>query len=155
MPLRDQERVLAVEADAGARRSLAVDVLVRVDEDAVGTPEPPAEGVELLAQVGVGVPPGVAREPSFARLGLVGLDVVAERGRHDCSGAGYEPLGVAGHFRLGHGESHLGEQPARSPLQDVSLGLVVRLGRGCPDDVEAELLAQSPQLCSLHPWIVP
>src|SRR5438128_1226259 len=41
---RDQQRVLAVETDTRARRRLAVDVLVRVDEDAVVaaelTPEP-------------------------------------------------------------------------------------------------------------------
>ena len=46
---RDQHRVLAVEADSGPRRSLAVDVLVRVDEHAVGAAQPPAERLELLA----------------------------------------------------------------------------------------------------------
>ena len=42
VPARDQQRVLAVEADAAARRGLAVDVLVRVDEDAVRAAEPRA-----------------------------------------------------------------------------------------------------------------
>ena len=50
---RDQQRVLAVEADAAARGRLAVDVLVRVDEDAVRAAEPAAELVELLAQLRV------------------------------------------------------------------------------------------------------
>ena len=49
MPPRDQQRVLAVEADAGARGGLAVDVLVLVDEDAVVAAETPPERVELLA----------------------------------------------------------------------------------------------------------
>ena len=39
VPLGDQHRVLAVEADAGASGGLAVDVLVRVDEHAVGGAE--------------------------------------------------------------------------------------------------------------------
>ena len=47
---RDQHRVLAVEADPGARGRLAVDVLVRVHEHAVGAAEPPAQLVEPLAQ---------------------------------------------------------------------------------------------------------
>src|SRR5437764_57871 len=38
---RDQQRVLAVEADARSSRSLAVDMLVRVHEHAVATAEPP------------------------------------------------------------------------------------------------------------------
>ena len=64
---RDQHRVLAVEADARARGRLAVDVLVRVDEHAVLAAEPPAERVELLAQLRVGVAPRVARQPAVAR----------------------------------------------------------------------------------------
>ena len=50
---RDQHRVLAVEADARARGRLAVDVLVLVDEHAVLAAEPPAELVELLAELRV------------------------------------------------------------------------------------------------------
>ena len=64
---RDQHRVLAVEPDAGASGGFAVDVLVRVDEDAVGRAELAAERVELLAQLGVAVVPGVARQPAVAR----------------------------------------------------------------------------------------
>ena len=50
VPARDQHRVLAVEADAGARCGLAVDVLVRVHEHAVLAAEPAAELLEPLAQ---------------------------------------------------------------------------------------------------------
>jgi hypothetical protein len=53
VPARDEERVLAVEADPAPRRSLPVDVLVRVDEDAVVAAELPAELVELLPQLRV------------------------------------------------------------------------------------------------------
>ncbi len=39
------------------------------------------------------------------------------------------------------------EEPALAPLADVPLGLLVRLGRRGPDDVEPELLrASSAQL---------
>ena len=51
VPPRDQHRVLPVEADAAPRRSLAVDVLVRVDEHAVRAAEPPPELVELRAEL--------------------------------------------------------------------------------------------------------
>ena len=56
VPPRDQHRVLAVEADAGADGALAVDVLVRVDEHAVVAAEPAAELVQPLAQGRVAVP---------------------------------------------------------------------------------------------------
>ena len=46
---RDQHRVLAVEADPGARGRLAVDVLVCVHEHAVLAAEPAAERVQALA----------------------------------------------------------------------------------------------------------
>ena len=46
--LRDQERVLAVEADSGSEGGLAIDVLVRVDEDSVVAAEPAPERVQLL-----------------------------------------------------------------------------------------------------------
>ena len=42
-PPRDQQRVLAVEADTRAGRGLAVDVLVRVHEHAVGAAKPPTK----------------------------------------------------------------------------------------------------------------
>ena len=58
----DQHRVLAVEADPGARGSLAVDVLVRIDQDAEGRVERAPELVELLAERGVAVAAGIARE---------------------------------------------------------------------------------------------
>src|SRR6266404_941964 len=44
---RDHQRVLAIEADTAARRRLAVDVLIRVDEDAVLAAEFATERVEL------------------------------------------------------------------------------------------------------------
>src|SRR3954449_5653901 len=90
VPARDQECVLAVEADAAARRRLAVDVLVRVDEDPVRAAQPPAEHVELLPQLRVGVEPRVARQPAVPcrtfRLG----QPVAERGRDDGASAGQQ-----------------------------------------------------------------
>ena len=55
VPLGDQQRVLAVEPDSGPRGALPVDVLVRVDEHAVGAAEPAAELVELLAQLLVAI----------------------------------------------------------------------------------------------------
>ena len=64
---RDQHRVLAVEADSGPGGPLAVDVVVLVDEDAIVASEPAAERIELLAQLRVGVEPGVAREAPVAR----------------------------------------------------------------------------------------
>ena len=47
--LRDQHGVLAVEADPGASGGFAVDVLVLIDQHAVGAAEPLAELVELVA----------------------------------------------------------------------------------------------------------
>src|SRR6266536_275244 len=76
---RDQERVLAVEADARACGALTVDVLVRVDEDAVLASERGAEPVELLAQLRVVVGPRVARQPSLSGTWLGTWSVVAER----------------------------------------------------------------------------
>jgi hypothetical protein len=59
---RDEQRVLAVEADAAARGTFAVDVLVRIDEDPIAAPELASERVELLAELCVRVVPGVARQ---------------------------------------------------------------------------------------------
>ncbi len=96
MAPRDQQRVLAVEADAGARGGLAVDVLVLVDEDAVVAAETPPERVELLAQLRVGVEPRVARQPPLPRFDRRLLAPVAERGRDDGAGVRQERLGMAG-----------------------------------------------------------
>ena len=63
----DEHRVLADEPDAGALGSRAVDMVVGVDENAVGAAEPPAERVEPLAEQRVVVAPRVAREPSLRR----------------------------------------------------------------------------------------
>src|SRR4051812_22167836 len=70
VPARDEERVLAVEADTAPRGTLAVDVLVRIDEDAVLAAQLPAQLVELLAQLRVGVEPGVTRQPAMTRRSL-------------------------------------------------------------------------------------
>ena len=122
VPPRDQHRVLAVEADAAPRGRLAVDVLVRVDEHAVRAAEPPAELVELRAQLRVAVEPGVARQAA-APGGPLGLGrVVAERGRDDGARAGEQRLGMAGALGLRHRELHVGEEPARPALADVALG---------------------------------
>ncbi len=69
----DQHRVLAVEADSGPPRSLAIDVLVLVHEDAVVTPEPLPELLEPAPQDRVVVAPGVPRQTALAgtRLGPV------------------------------------------------------------------------------------
>ena len=147
---RDQHRVLAVETDAGPRRALAVDVLVRVDEHAVGAAQPLAERVELLAQLGVVVGPRVAGQPSLARRRLGAGRVVAERGRDDRARAGEQRLRVAGDLRLRHCEAHVGEQPAGAALSDRPLRLGVRpRGRGA-DDVDSELLPQLGELRARH-----
>src|SRR6185312_15436144 len=87
VPARDEERVLAVEADTAPSRSLAVDVLIRVDEDAVAAAELPADLVELLPQLRVGVEPRVARQPAVAQRALRLGQPVAERRRDDGAGA--------------------------------------------------------------------
>src|SRR5581483_2737204 len=69
VPARDQHRVLAVEAEAGAHGALAVDVLVRVDEHAVRAAESPAELVEQTAHPRVLVAPRVARQATVAVRG--------------------------------------------------------------------------------------
>ena len=62
---------------------------------------------------------------------------------------------MAGDLGLRHRELHPGEQAPLPPLDDVPLGLVVRLGRGCADDVEAELACQTLELGRSHARIVP
>ena len=156
MAARDQQRVLAVEPHPAPRGRGAVDVLVRVDEDAVRPAEPLAELGELPAELGVGVVPGVAREPALrpALDGRLGLPV-AERGRDDAPRAGHERLGMARDLRLRHGELHLGEQAARAALADRPLRVVVGLGAGDADRVQAQLLAQPANVFARHARIVP
>ena len=127
VPARDQQRVLAVEADARARGGLAVDVVVRVDEHAVGAAEPAAERVELLAELRV-VSRHVYRAGGPPRPGLGPGRVVAERGGDDGAGAGEQQLRVAGDLGAGDREAHVREQAARAALADVPLGLAVGLG---------------------------
>ena len=132
MTARDQQRVLAVEADAASRRGLAVDVLVRVDEDAVARPRAPSERVELVAQLGVAVVPRVARQPSVA-VRAIGLRcVVAEGGRDDGARTREQRLRMTRQFGLRHRELHVGEEPARLALGDVPLRLVVGVAGVAP-----------------------
>ena len=132
MPARDQHRVLPVEADARARSSLAVDVLVCIHEHAVLAAEPAAELVQALTQHRVRVPPGVARQPPVPRRRLLALDPVAECGRDDRARPREQRLRMARDLGLGHGEAHLAEQPARAALADVPLGLLVWRDRQPP-----------------------
>ncbi len=141
--VRDQHRVLAVEADAGAGRALPVDVLVRVDQHAVAAAEAPAEQVEPLAQHGVGVVPGVAREPALPHARLGPGRVVAERRRDDRPRARQQRLRVTRHLGLRHREAHVGEEAAFPALTNVALGLLVGLRRSRADDVDPELLARA------------
>ena len=136
MAARDEQRVLAVEADAAAGGRLAVDVLVRVDEDAVVAADAPAELVELLPEDGVRVEPRVARQAAVPGGPLRLGQPVAERRRDDRARAREERLGMAGLLRPRHREAHVGEEPARAALADVALGLGVRLGARGADRVE-------------------
>src|SRR6185437_10453866 len=88
VPAGDQHRVLAVEADPGPCRRLPVDVLVRIDEDAVLAAQAPPELIEPFAQHGITVVPRVTREPSFARLkrGFGGVVAVCRRDDHARTG---------------------------------------------------------------------
>ena len=151
----DQHRVLPVEADPRADGALAVDVLVRVDEHAVGAAEAPAERVEALAELRVGVVPGVARQAPLARPGGRRGRVVAERGRDDGAGIGQQRLGMAGDLRLGHREAHIGKEAPFLALADVALGLGVGGGGRRPDGVDSELLGGPLQLGCCHGGSVP
>ena len=141
MAAGDRKRVLAVERDARPHGALAVDMVVLVDEDAVAAAEPAAERVQLLAQLGVAVGPRVAGEPAFARPGLIGVGVVAERRRDHGPRAREQLLGVAGDLRPPRREAHRREETALLPLADVALGLLVVRGRRGADRVQAELVA--------------
>src|SRR5204862_227125 len=82
---RDQERVLAVEADARARGRLSVDVLVRVDEDAPD-PEPGPGDVLVrlraasLNHLDVWVRKGLPSVPKPRILGADGAGVIESVG---------------------------------------------------------------------------
>src|SRR5439155_23209028 len=143
---RDQQRVLPVEADPRARRSLAVDVLVRVDEYAVVAAEPAPELVQLLAQLRVVVRPGVTRQAALPRSGLASGVPVTERGRDDSAGVLEQGLRVARHLGPRHREAHVREQAALPSLANVTLRLFVGLGARGADDVEAELARKAVQL---------
>ena len=155
MPAGDQKRVLAVEADARANGSLPVDVIVFVDEHAIRAAEPPAEGVQLLAQRVVAVGPRVAGKPALTWSGLVRGHVVAERRRDDGTGARHERLGVTGDLGPASGEPHVREETALTPVADVPLRLHVRLSRRRADCVEPELHTDDGQLGCCHDRIVP
>ena len=62
---------------------------------------------------------------------------------------------MAGHLRLGHGELHVGEEPARAALADQPLCLLVRPSRRGPDDVQSQLVRQPLQFDCPHSVIVP
>ena len=57
---------------------------------------------------------------------------------------------MAGDLRLRHREAHVGEEAAFAALVDRALGLGVRLGGRCPDDVDPELLPQQGELGARH-----
>ncbi len=152
---RDQHRVLAVEPDAAPGGSLAVDVLVRIDEHAVVAAKPAAEHVEPLAQRRVPIGPGVARKSSLPRLERCLRLPVAERGGDDGARVCEQRLGVTGALRLRHRELHSREEPATAALDDVSLGVRVGLCAGDPESVKAQLLSQTDDLGGVHATIVP
>ena len=130
-------------------------MVVRVDEDAIVAAEPPAERVELLAQLLVAVGPRVAREHALPWAGAVRRRVVAEGGRDDRPRTGQERFGVARDLGTPRREFHAGEEPSGLALADVALRLVVGRGRSCPDRVETELCAEPGQLRGGHDRIVP
>ena len=155
VPARDQERVLAVEADAAACSSLAVDVLVCVDEDPVRPAQPLPEHVELLPQLRVRVEPRVARQAAVPGRALRLGQPVAERRRHDGAGTGQQRLGMARLLGPRHREAHVGEEAAGAPLADVALGAGVGLGRRDANRVEPELLGEGLEFRSGHADSVP
>ena len=139
MPLGDEHRVLAVEADARAGGGLAVDVLVRVDEHAIRGAEGTPECVELLAQLGVAVVPGVTRQPAVPGRPLGLGQPVAERSRDDAARAIQQALGMARELGPGRRELEDAEEAALAALADVPLRALVGLRRGHADCIEAEL----------------
>src|SRR2546426_12197674 len=55
----------------------------------------------------------------------------------------------------GHREAHVGEQPAGAAIEDVTLGLGVRLGGRCADDVDPELPCEPLEFGRCHIGILP
>ena len=153
--LRDQERVLPVEADTAACRRFAVDVLVRIHKHSVGTApftgtQASAELVELLAQLRVRVMPRVARQATMP-LGPLGLAlVVAKRSGDHGACTREQRLGMARTLRLRHRELHVGEQASRAAFADVPLRLLIRDGGRRADDVEPECLSEPFQIGPRH-----
>src|SRR5688500_6899730 len=147
---RDQQRVLAVEADARAGGALAVDVLIRIHEHAVAAADSLAERLELRPQLRVVVLPRVARQPSLvARRSRPG-SVVAEGRRDHRSRAREEAFRVTGDLGLRHREAHPREEPPGPALADMTLGLLVRLGGRRADDVDPELAGDALELALSH-----
>src|SRR5579871_1504901 len=150
VPARDEERVFAVETDSAAGSGFAIDVLVRIDEDAVRAADAPTELVELLPEDGVGVEPRVARQATVTR-GPFGLGKpVAERRRNDRARIREERLGMARLLGPRHREAHVGKEAASASLADVTLGLDVRLSTRSADRIEPELGGESMQFLSSH-----
>src|SRR5207245_1594437 len=79
--------------------------------------------VELLPQLDVGVEPGVPRQPAVTLRTLRLGEPVAERRRDDGASAGQQRLRMARLLGPRHGEAHVGEEPARTPLADVAFGV--------------------------------
>src|SRR5581483_10916716 len=156
VPRRDEHRVLPVEADAAARGSFAVDVLVRVDEHAMAPAADLAtESFQLRAQLRVGVVPRVARKPAVARRPFRLGRVVAERCGDDRAGTRQQAFRMARLLGPRHREAHVGEEPAGAPFADVPLGFGVRLrGRGA-DGVDPELGRDLAQALGGHPDSLP
>jgi hypothetical protein len=152
---RDQHRVLAVEPHPAPRGGLAIDMLVRVDEHAVLAAEHAPDRIELLAQLRIGVFPRVARQAPLPRGKRRLGSPVAERGRDDAARTRQQRFRMARLLGARHREPHVREQAARTALPDVPLGLLVGLGAGDPDRVQAELLAQAADVLRSHARIVP
>ena len=154
---RDQHRVLAVEADPAPRGRLAVDVLVRVDEDAVRPAEPLARAASsLLAELGVGVVPGVARRavplPARAPSRAASSRAPPRRRcarRARASRDGRRPPGCAIVNFIS------AKRPRARRSRMCALGVVVGLGARDADGVEAELFAQPSNVLARHARIVP
>ena len=147
----DQHRVLAVEAQSRAPRSLTVDMLVGVDEDAVAPAECLPEGVQPLPQERVVVAPRVSRQAPLSHTRLGAFDPVTQRGRDDgLRRAVKEQLRMTGDLRPRHRELHVREEALLVPLADVLLGLRVRRRRSSANDVEAELDCDLGELSRRH-----
>jgi hypothetical protein len=130
-------------------------VLVRVDDHAVAAAEPAPERVQALAQLRVTVAPRVPREPSLPRSERRFRLPVAEGGGDDAPRAVEQRLRVARALGLRHRELHPGEEAACATLDDVPLGLGIRLGARDSDGVEPQLVGEPADVGHLHARIVP